>query len=281
MAAGIRRATDRAAGDTALMEAALRLIGRGGLDSVTHRAVAGEARVSLGAVTHHFASRDDLIDRTLRFVIAREVARLRDLVLGLQRKAFDVQAWLDALVSWYADDLKRNAETHVVCYDVFLAAARNARYRPVIGELRDTWRSSAELALRAAGSDAPEAHAAIFVSALIGLLLQQLALPRRNFKADAIAVLLRARPSADGTARNRCGPLCQPSAAKTFEIVRALVVAQDRHVLVDPGERDVRLRAAQLGECAAGDLGPVRHARGRGQHAMCADEIVALAKALA
>jgi DNA-binding transcriptional regulator YbjK len=190
MAAGIRRATDRAAGDTALMEAALRLIGRGGLDSVTHRAVAGEARVSLGAVTHHFASRDDLIDRTLRFVIAREVARLRDLVLGLQRKAFDVQAWLEALVSWYADDLKRNAETHVVCYDVFLAAARNARYRPVIGELRDTWRSSAELALRAAGSDAPEAHAAIFVSALIGLLLQQLALPRRDFRADRVAVLL-------------------------------------------------------------------------------------------
>jgi DNA-binding transcriptional regulator YbjK len=190
MAAGIRRATDRGGGDAALMEAALRLIGRGGLDSVTHRAVAGEAGVSLGAVTHHFASRDELIDRTLRFVIAREVARLRDLVLGLQRKAFDVQAWLEALVGWYADDLKRDAETHVACYDVFLAAARNAKYRSVIGELRETWRSSAELALRAAGSDAPEAHAAIFVSALIGLLLQQLALPRRDFRADGVAVLL-------------------------------------------------------------------------------------------
>jgi DNA-binding transcriptional regulator YbjK len=190
MAAGIRRATDTGGGDAVLMEAAQRLIGRGGLDNVTHRAVAGEAGVSLGAVTHHFASRDDLIDRTLCFAVTREVARLRDLVLGLQRKAFDAHAWLEALVGWYADDLKRNAETHIACYEVFLAAARNARYRAVIGELRETWRSSAELALRAAGSDDPEAHAAIFVSTLIGLLLQQLTQPRRSFKADAVAMLL-------------------------------------------------------------------------------------------
>jgi len=89
MAAGIRRATDAGGGDVVLMEATLRLIGRRGLDSVTHRAVAGEAGVSLGAVTHYFASRDDLIDRALRFAVTREVARLRDLVLGLQRKALN------------------------------------------------------------------------------------------------------------------------------------------------------------------------------------------------
>jgi hypothetical protein len=54
----------------------------------------------------------------------------------------------------------------------------------------DTWRQSAELALRAAGSSDPPRHADLFVSALIGLLLQQLAAPRRNFRREAKAALL-------------------------------------------------------------------------------------------
>jgi AcrR family transcriptional regulator len=137
MAAGIRRATDRAAGDTALMEAALQLIGRGGLDSVTHRAVAGEARVSLGAVTHHFASRDDLIDRTCALSLRGRWRGCATWACSARRSTYK-RGWLEALVGWYADDLKRNAEAHIACYDVFLATARNARYRPVIGELRET-----------------------------------------------------------------------------------------------------------------------------------------------
>jgi DNA-binding transcriptional regulator YbjK len=51
-----------------LMEATLRIIGRKGLDGVTHRAVAAEAGLSLGALTHHFATRDALIDAALRIV---------------------------------------------------------------------------------------------------------------------------------------------------------------------------------------------------------------------
>lgn len=175
--------------DELLLDATLRLIGRAGTDAVTHRAVAAEAKVSLGAVTHHFTTRNDLVDRALRFAVTREVARLRDLVFDLQRKAFDVEAWLSVLIGWYADELRTNAEPHVACYEVFLAAARDARYRPVIDELRETWRQNTELALRAAGSTNPQGHAAIFVSTLIGMLLQQLALPRRSFKADTVAAL--------------------------------------------------------------------------------------------
>jgi len=182
-------AGESAGRDELLLDAALRLIGRVGIDGVTQRAVAAEAKVSLGAVTHHFATRDDLVDRALRFAVVREVARLRDLVFDLQRKAFDVEAWLSALVGWYADELRTNALTHLACYEVFLAAARDARYRPVIEMLRETWRQSTELALRAAGSADPQGHAAIFVSTLIGMLLQQLALPQRNFKAETIAAL--------------------------------------------------------------------------------------------
>ena len=173
-----------------LMEATLRIIGRIGLDGVTHRAVATEAGMSVGAVTHHFESRDVLVDAALRFALTREVNRLRALALSLQSKAFDVEAWVEALVSWYSRELKTEAETHIACYEAFLAAARSARHRPIVVEWFETWRQSAELALRAAGSSAPRRHADLFVSALIGILLQQLAVPRRNFRQETKAALL-------------------------------------------------------------------------------------------
>ncbi len=173
-----------------LMEATLRIIGRTGLDGVTHRAVAAEAGMSVGAVTHHFESRDVLVDAALRFALSREMNRLRALALSLQRQAFDVEAWVEALVSWYSRELKTEAESHIACYEAFLAAARSARQRPIVVEWFETWRQSAELALRAAGSSAPARHADLFVSALIGILLQQLAVPRRHFRREAKAALL-------------------------------------------------------------------------------------------
>jgi DNA-binding transcriptional regulator YbjK len=173
-----------------LMEATLRIIGRAGIDRVTHRAVAAEAGMSLGAVTHHFATRDILVDAALRFALTREVGRLQTLSLTLQSKAFDVGAWIEQLVGWYGQELKTQPDVHIACYEVFLAAARSERYRPIVAEWFDTWRQSSELALRAAGSTSPGAHAELFVSTLIGMLLQQLAIPRRSFRQETRAALL-------------------------------------------------------------------------------------------
>ncbi|WP_249132671.1 MULTISPECIES: TetR/AcrR family transcriptional regulator [unclassified Bradyrhizobium] len=173
-----------------VMEATLRIIGRKGLDGVTHRAVAVEAGLSLGAITHHFKTRDALIDGALRFALARETGRLQALALSLQGKAFDVEAWLESLVGWYDHELKTRAEIHIACYEAFLAAARSERYRTVVEGWFGIWRQSAELALRAGGSAEPRRHAELFVSALIGMLLQQLATPRRGFRREMAASLL-------------------------------------------------------------------------------------------
>lgn len=173
-----------------LMEATLRIIGRKGLDGVTHRAVAAEAGLSLGALTHHFATRDTLIDAALRYALSREIDRLRALSLSLQNKAFDTTSWIESVVGWYAQELKKRAEIHVACYEAFLAAARGSRHRAVVVAWFETWRQSAELALRAAGSPAPRRHAELFVSVLVGILLQQLAAPRRGFRQEAKAALL-------------------------------------------------------------------------------------------
>ncbi|HWL20418.1 MAG TPA: TetR family transcriptional regulator [Bradyrhizobium sp.] len=182
-----RKASER---ERPLMEATLRIIGREGLDRVTHRAVAAEAGMSVGAVTHHFGTRDGLVDAALRYALSREIGRLQALALDLQTKAFDVEAWIGSLVDWYARELNGQAEIHIACYEAFLAAARTARHRVVVVEWFETWRQSAELAFKAAGSPAPRRHAELFVAALIGMLLQQLATPRRGFRQEAKAGLL-------------------------------------------------------------------------------------------
>lgn len=172
-----------------VMDATLRLIGRGGLKAVTHRAVAAEIGMSLGAITHRYGTRDLLVEAALNFALTREVARLRALALKLQSDALDLEAWIDALVGWYAKELDSEPEIHVACYEAFLAAARDDRYRPIVAEWHQTWRRSAELALAAAGSRAPELHAGIFVSATVGIVLEQLAAPRRSFKKEMRAAL--------------------------------------------------------------------------------------------
>ena len=57
-----------------IVEATLRVIGRSGADAVTHRAVAGEAGVSLASTTYYFDSKDALVQEALELVIDRSLA---------------------------------------------------------------------------------------------------------------------------------------------------------------------------------------------------------------
>ncbi len=53
-----------------ILEAAIRIIGAGGPDAITHRAVAARAGVPLGSVTYYFDSREALLREAFRFYIA-------------------------------------------------------------------------------------------------------------------------------------------------------------------------------------------------------------------
>ena len=189
----MEKSVDAAVGERErpLMEATLRIIGRAGLDGVTHRAVAAGAGMSVGAVTHHFRTRDGLVEAALRFALSRELTKLRTFTLALQDKAFDADAWIEALVKYYAGELKSDAEIHIACYEAFLAAARTAEHRAIVTEWFAVWRQSAELALRAAGSKNATQDAEIFVATLLGLLLKQLASPRRGFVSETKVALKR------------------------------------------------------------------------------------------
>ena len=60
-----------------ILEATLRLIGDGGVNSVTHRAVAEEANVALASTTYYFDSRSALVEEALELMIARSTEYVR------------------------------------------------------------------------------------------------------------------------------------------------------------------------------------------------------------
>ncbi|MBC9724195.1 TetR/AcrR family transcriptional regulator [Streptomyces sp. TRM68367] len=68
-AARARKRVHYGTGRTALLDAAVRVVARGGLRKLTYRAVAEEAGVTHGLVVHHFGSRDALIEAALAHAV--------------------------------------------------------------------------------------------------------------------------------------------------------------------------------------------------------------------
>jgi DNA-binding transcriptional regulator YbjK len=175
----------------AILEATLTLIGERGLEAVTHRTVAREAGVSLGAISHHFPSRQALLEATLEHAGRAEVRRLEGLALDLQTRLFDTEEWIDAMAAALARDLSRARTRRLAQYELLLASARNPRIR----ELARAWRQAhlqvASVGMRAAGSSQPEVHGPLLVAAITGLLLKQLADPRPRFESEILRPQLR------------------------------------------------------------------------------------------
>jgi len=173
-----------------ILAATMAVIGEQGLQAVTHRAVARRAEVSLGAISHHFATREDLLHSTLRHAAAAEVGRLERLALSLQAQAFDTREWISAMAAALGGDLKRNPTRHLAQFELLLACARD----PELRELSRAWREAhlrvSEVGLRAAGSKAPDAHAQLLIAAVTGLLLKQLAYPEPRFAERVLEPLL-------------------------------------------------------------------------------------------
>ncbi|MFD7339129.1 TetR/AcrR family transcriptional regulator [Streptomyces violascens] len=96
---------------------------------VTHRAVAEEAGVPLGATTYHFASKDDLIEAALRRSVDRYAAYLDDWVEQRPELTPEQLAVLlaDALLGSFGPQRGRQ----VMEFELYVAAMRRPALRPL------------------------------------------------------------------------------------------------------------------------------------------------------
>ena len=166
----------RAETERRLLDAAMRLVAAGGVRAVTLAAVGDEAGYSRGIVSHHFGSRQALMDAVAREV-QRRFAPHHVTGTGLERVLGLVDAYL-------ADLAGRDFDARVFLVLWTEAIASDEELRPVFAERDAAFRQGWEDAIRAGVADGsirpdadPEAAAVMLAGLLRGAGLQRLLTP--------------------------------------------------------------------------------------------------------
>ena len=191
MGSAVRRPPSEAI-RAAIIDATIRLIGSDGVDGVTHRAVAQEAKVSLSSTTYHFASRDEIVSEALRRVAGLEIERIGRDAEALVEGHVDVPSIARALTAWLTEQVTGDDLVRVRAgYHLQLEAAHRPELRAIHVEWGQAVHGLAERVLRAAGSPRPHTDAGILSSAIDGMRLDEVTAPRPDFEGRAQPVIER------------------------------------------------------------------------------------------
>jgi AcrR family transcriptional regulator len=171
----------------AIIDAALRLIGRGGIRAATVRAVENEAGVAHGNVRHWFGSKAELIHAAVGRLAELDMASAQE--AGTEwDPAMDVPANVSRVIRF---QLRDNRENLMARFEIFLESGRQPALAPLLTEWGEKFWSLSVPMLEAMGSPDPEGDARSFVAMIDGLMLDQIARPDPDFDpARAVRVIL-------------------------------------------------------------------------------------------
>lgn len=170
-----------------ILDGALTLIAERGLLAVTNRNLAEVANVSLGSLTYHFDSQEQLLRETLLRFVERESERLRHLAEELNAGVEP-----ETLAERVQDVLSQDPSHRLAKLELYLYAARRPDLQDAAARCFAAYDAVVASALTALGIDHAEI-AETAVAAIDGLQLRRLAtgdtgeLPA----ADALMLLLR------------------------------------------------------------------------------------------
>ncbi|MGA4838139.1 TetR/AcrR family transcriptional regulator [Streptomyces sp. G45] len=176
-----KRVTNYGTGRVALLDAAVRVVARGGLRKLTYRAVAQEAGVTHGLVVHHFGSRDALIEEAVTHAIRSSLASSA-LDIGTGSLA-DFSAGLVHMV-------ESGPELQAFQYELLLEARRRPE---LLSHLRSLYEEYFEATRRELDRVLPgpvgRGMSRLVFAALEGLVLHQLVFGEREVTEEALAEL--------------------------------------------------------------------------------------------
>lgn len=191
----------RAKREQAMLDAAVRLLASEGRGGVTHRAVAAEAGVPLGATTYYFESRDDLLERAFARWAEVETARFADEDRRLARVR-SPRGLADGLIDSIAEAVVPDRSYYIAEYELWLEAARRPELRPTAARWCEDEVALLRTHLERLGSSDPGRDATILGATLDGFAEQVLIADDPVEQADAlrphmrrlVGALLDARP---------------------------------------------------------------------------------------
>lgn len=172
-----------------ILRAVLRVIGSDGVAGVTNRRVAREASVSLGSITYHFSSQQELLREAMLLFVSEETARLTELAESRPAESLESVA---ALVEQVALDT-RFGDEEIAPLELYIQAGRDPSLRDAAGACFAAYDRVAVTVLTALGVADPARLAGPVVAMLTGLQLRRLATgtPGETGIAEAMTMLVR------------------------------------------------------------------------------------------
>ncbi len=153
-----------------ILNATLRLISCGGVDSVTHRRVAEAAGVPLGSTTYHFASREHLLQEAFEYYLqAWTTVQLE----AMSEPIETVSAFVDCLV----EITKREFEDEGMLlteYELTLFAARNPKIAAALHNWDEFLLESMANTMKSLGASKPKDAARTILNLIRGYELDSL-----------------------------------------------------------------------------------------------------------
>src|SRR3954471_21621482 len=158
----------------AIVAAALRVLRDQGIGSLTHRAVAGEAGVSLALTTYHFATKENLIAEALNVAAAETLDGLREAAAGDGTAALTPASVADRLSDMTVERLGDERLAVFAVVELSLAAARRPELHEAAGAWNDEYHRVVAGLLERAGVRPARQAARLVVATLEGLVFLQL-----------------------------------------------------------------------------------------------------------
>lgn len=183
-----------------ILDAAVAVLGRGGVRAFTHRAVDAVADLPEGTTSNHFRTRAALIDGVLAHVNTKERARCDELM-----GAIDQVITMDELVNLAAGVVAQvvgpGREDSLARFALTLEAAHTPELRPALRQWTEQWAELTTQLLANAGVPDPKAAADWVLPFLDGLILDLLSLPDRevDIPATVRAALAPLLPAGGGS----------------------------------------------------------------------------------
>lgn len=167
---------------TALLDAALELVGSQGMRGLTHRAVDVAAAVPAGSTSNYFRTREALI----LGIVERFIARERTMATG---PLDEVEPSPDGVASAFGRFAHRalgpDRVVTLARYAILVETAQNPSLRQGMASGADQVDRWALDVLTRAGSQHPERDRGVLANYVTGLVLHELALPSADLDATA------------------------------------------------------------------------------------------------
>lgn len=173
-----------------VLDAAIRVLGTGGMRQLTHRAVDAEAGAPAGTTSNHFRSRDALVAGVLDRISGLETGAWERLAATLPAR--DVDGFAHAVGEFLRQMAGPGRAPTLARQALFVEAAVRPELRARIAAIRAELERWGAPWLRALGSTDPVRHFWLLMDYIDGCLAHQLAAPDPDFDpTPAIRTLLR------------------------------------------------------------------------------------------